>query len=530
MFDAAIVRTLGFVFATESAEPVSTGGVGMGALVLSLAVVLLLGWMAYLYVNTRRKRAAANEAAPPNLSQPMSDDELENAKLTRVLRAALFGSILLAIAMPWYALNEPDRQAEAAEMIVEEDVAAGAHWYGIDGFQCVNCHGPSAGGGAAPFTEARSGVATSWKVPSLNDIFFRYTEDEVKHWIVYGRDGTPMPANGLEGGGAMTVQEVDQVMAFLNSIQITQQEAFAQAESLTTLALAAIEGGAITTQDLITAQEAKIALVKDAGRQLGIIGGFPDDIKDLFQADGSCTVESAALVTATCANPAPDADRDGLADVVEGPLTAMANATLQAVVGAPPASQDIYSFTFDPTNAFSNEDPISKAPLPDLEAASELLNAVETEVLLLGVTSDREDAFLADLVTGLDFLNAAAGTQLWDVDYDAKAAEMEVTTEEAMQAAGLFNAYCARCHTGGYSAGSAFEQGTGSGAWGPSLLDNRAVIQFPGIEDHIKFIIDGSEDSKKYGINGLGSGRMPAFGEILSVTQIELIAKYERTL
>ena len=282
--------------------------------------------------------------------------------------------------------------------------------------------------------------------------------------------------------------------------------------------------------DLIVVQEAKIALVKDAGRQLSIIGGFPDDIKDLFQADGSCTAESAALVTATCANPAPDTDRDGLADVIEGPLTAMANATLQAVVGAPAASQAIYSFMFDPTNAFSNEGPVSKAPLPDLDAASEFLSALETEVLLLGVTSEGEDVFLADLVAGLDFLNAAAEAQLWDVDYDAKAAEMDVTTEEAMQAAGLFNAYCARCHTGGYSAGSAFEQGAGSGAWGPSLLDGRAVIQFPGIQDHINFIIDGSEDSKKFGINGLGSGRMPAFGEILSVTQIELIAKYERTL
>lgn len=502
----------------------------MGALVLTLAVVLLLGWMAYLFVNTRRKRAAANEAAPPNLSQPMSDDELENAKLTRVLRAALFGSILLAIAMPWYALNEPDRQAEAAEMIVEEDVATGAHWYGIDGFQCVNCHGPSAGGGAAPSVEARSGVSTSWRVPSLNDIFFRYTEDEVMHWIVYGRDGTPMPANGLAGGGAMTVQEVDQVMAYLKSIQISQQEAFAQAESATSLALAAIEGGAATTRDLIAAQEAKIALTKDAGRQLSIVGGFPDDIKDLFQADGSCTAESAALVTATCANPAPDADRDGLADVVEGPLSAMANATLQAVVGASAAAQDIYSFTFVPSNAFTNEGPVSKAPLPDLEAASEFLNAVETDVLLLGVTFEREDVFLADLVSGLDFLTAAAETQLWDVDYDAKAAEMDVTTEEAMQAAGLFNAYCARCHTGGYSAGSAFEQGTGSGAWGPALLGNRAVIQFPDFQDHIDFIIAGSEDSKKYGINGIGTGRMPAFGEILSVTQIELIAMYERTL
>ena len=43
--------------------------------------------------------------------------------------------------------------------------------------------------------------------------------------IVYGRQGTPMPANGLEGGGAMTMQEVDQVISYLQSIQITQEDA-----------------------------------------------------------------------------------------------------------------------------------------------------------------------------------------------------------------------------------------------------------------------------------------------------------------
>jgi len=502
----------------------------MGAVVLTFAVVLLLGWMAYLFVHTRRTRAAANEAAAPNLSQPLSDDELENQKLTRVLRAAMFAAILLAITMPFYALNEPGRQAEAAEKVAQADIEAGAKYYGINGFQCVNCHGPSAGGGAAPFTEARSGVSTTWKVPSLNDIFFRYSEDEIRHWIVYGRAGTPMPANGLDGGGAMTVQEVDQVIAYLKSIQISQQEAFAQVDSATSLALAAIEGGASATQDLIAAQEAQIALIKDAGRQLSIVGKFPDAIKDLFQADGTCTVASAALVNATCANPAPDADRDGLADAVEQPLTEMANATRQAVVGASAASQAIYSFTFDPTNAFTNEDPAAKVPLADLVAAKEFLNAVETEVLLLNVTADREESFLADLQRGLDFLNAAAQSQLWNVDFDAKAVEMDVTVDEAKQAAGLFNAYCARCHTGGYSAGSSFEQGAGSGAWGPSLIGGKAVLQFPDLNDHIEFIINGSQDASMYGINGLGSGRMPAFGEILSRAQIELIAKYERTL
>ena len=518
------------ILAAESSEPVSTGGgIGIGAAALSIAVVLFLTWMAFLYVNSRRTRAATQEPAPPNLSPPISDDELENAKLTKVLRAALFGSILLAVALPWYAINEPDRQAEAAHMFLEEDIEAGEHFFGIDGFQCESCHGADAGGGGAEYTEARSGVGTTWAVPSLNDIFFRYSDDEVRHWIVFGRAGTPMPGNGLEGGGSMTVQEVDQVIEYLRSIQVSQADAFAKSDTVTSIAISVIEGGADATQKLIDEQNKQIALVKDAGNQLGVIGTFPDVIKDLFQGDGTCTEASAAILSAMCENPAPDADKDGLADSIEGPLTKMARTTLDTVTGASGEAAAVYSYSFNPTLAFTNEDK-NRVPLPDLDAAEELLTTLETEVLLLTVTSDRSDDFLEGLNDGLAFLMAAAETELWAVDYDAKAAEMGVSVEQAMEAAGLFNGFCARCHTGGYSAGPAFEQGTGTGAWGPSLVAGRTVSQFPDFDEHVGFVIGGSTDGKRFGINGLGTGRMPAFGLILSETQIELIVKYERTL
>jgi len=186
--------------------PSNSTDLGVGIYALTAVVVVLLSWMGYLFLNSRRRRTAAHEAGPVNLSPPASDDELENRKLTRVLRAALFGSVLLAIALPWYAFNEPGRQESAAEAIVEGDITAGADLFSVERFACAQCHGPTAGGGAAPFTEARSGVDVVWAVPSLNDVLFRYSEDEVRFWIVFGRAGTPMPANGLEGGGAMSVQ------------------------------------------------------------------------------------------------------------------------------------------------------------------------------------------------------------------------------------------------------------------------------------------------------------------------------------
>ncbi|MCL1602027.1 MAG: hypothetical protein M3112_10930, partial [Actinomycetia bacterium] len=145
--------------AGDEAEPAASGrGLGIGAVALTLVVVLLLVWMAYLVLNSRRSRAASQEVAPPNQSQGISDDELENRKLTRVLRAALFGSILMAVIMPWYALNEPGRQEAFAESTIEANVEEGEHWYSPEGFACQDCHGPEGVGGAAAFVEPRSGV------------------------------------------------------------------------------------------------------------------------------------------------------------------------------------------------------------------------------------------------------------------------------------------------------------------------------------------------------------------------------------
>ena len=84
------------------------------------------------------------------------------------------------------------------------------------------------------------------------------------------------------------------------------------------------------------------------------------------------------------------------------------------------------------------------------------------------------------------------------------------------EAVGLFNGYCARCHTSGWSAGVPFTQEAGSGGFGPALWEGRPNIQFLSAEDLIEFITDGSVAQAPYGVNGIGSGRMPAFGQILT--------------
>jgi mono/diheme cytochrome c family protein len=87
---------------------------------------------------------------------------------------------------------------------------------------------------------------------------------------------------------------------------------------------------------------------------------------------------------------------------------------------------------------------------------------------------------------------------------------------------------CARCHTKGWSYGD--PQQSGGGAMGPNLTNGDTVRQFPVESDHVTFIENGSENGKKYGQQGQGSGRMPAFGQLLTTEQIEAIVEYERSL
>ena len=536
----------GLILAAEEAEETATAPstFGIGAIILTLTVAAVLAWMAFLYVNSRRRRAATREEPPQNLQPYLSDDELENKKTTRVLQGALLLAVLLAILLPAYALNEPDRQTEAADFFHEEDLHFGERWY--TQFSCIECHGPDGGGGAAAWVEERSGVDVGWNVPSINDVLYRYSEDEVRFWIVNGRAGTPMPASGLEGGGAMTVQEVDQVIEYIRSFQIPQEEALAKSEPATEAALTRIANGDDTVQSFIDREEAQRAEILEAPEKLAVVGDLPDEIKDLFTEDGTCTEATAALLDQTCDDPGEDTDRDGLTDVSEPLLTEIADIarvtlTTLNLSTLEDDEKGAYALSFDPFDAFTNETP-DGTPIPDLVEADALLQELENDILLLSVVAERQDAFLIEVDSGLEFLNTSADLRLWDVDFAAVQAAMNelgaqgetgpvtVTLDEAAQAVGLYNAYCARCHSGGWSAGSPFEAGAGSGAWGPALWDRRSLVQFPDWRDQVDFIVRGSQEAVQYGVNGIGSGRMPGFGQVLSERQIELIVLYERTL
>ncbi len=311
-----------------------------GALVLGAALLF------FFYTGTEPAKPRVEVA--PN-KKPYHDDEtLEGPVLTKVLGWSLVCAFVIAAVLPLYWVTEPSRQVSFAKRYNEEAVERGAAFYADpkvnpQGFGCAVCHGGVQGGTVRYFLQSGpdAGREVVWEAPSLDDVFYRFSREQVHDILVYGRPNTPMPAWGLQGGGPLTEQMINDVLSYLESVQVSPEEAS-----------------------------------RKAGSGLGLSG------------------------------------------------------------------------------------------------------------------------------------------------------------QE------LFNRNCARCHTQGWSyrypdmtSDRPVTLGPpGGGAFGPALNEGRSARQFPEVDSQVKFIAEGSIYGRPYGANGIGSGRMPGFGKLLTDEEIRRIVEYERSL
>ena len=497
---------------------------GIGAATLAIVAVAVIGWLAFLVRNTRVRHR--RDMPPPNLTPYLTDDDLETKRLDRVLLSALVAVAVIAIVTPFYYLNETARQEAAAHGFDDIAVERGHEWF-VE-YQCGNCHGADGGGGGAAFVEARSGLDTTWAAPAINDVLYRYTEEEVRYWLVYGRPGTPMPAWGAEGGGPLNTQQIDELIAYLDSIQIPQSEVLAAVDGRVDLEASRLAGADTQVAAVVTAQQAAIAALEAMPAQYDAIRDLPRRLESLLTDPTTCTDESAALLTTSCAGTASDQDRDGLSDATEINLGSL---VAQIVAGAPSsdARRAIEKLAFDPTTGYSTS--AGATPIADIEGARLLITDLGTIERDLRLASQNLEVLLDRAQAGLASVVASQEARLYAVDIPALAAEaFDGNVTRAQRAVGLYNSYCARCHTAGFSAGITFTQEPGSGAMGPSLREGRSVVQFPSIDDHYDFVVKGSTNGIRYGVNGVGRGWMPGFGAMLSSDDIMLIVEYERAL
>ena len=195
-----------------------------------LLTVLVLGWILYAWQNVRAGHdEIGSEVELAANRKPYYDDEtLEGPKLERTQLLAVLFLGVLTLALPIYWIFEPQRAANAQNGWDKRFAKYGSHLFAPTadgGFNCAGCHGGmNATGGVAPFaiTDAKTGEvkAVSWTAPALNTVLYRFSEDEVRFILTYGRPGSPMSPWGLAGGGPMNDQQITTIIEYLKSIQI----------------------------------------------------------------------------------------------------------------------------------------------------------------------------------------------------------------------------------------------------------------------------------------------------------------------
>ena len=206
----------------------------VGVVLLVIAVVVALVY-AFLNVRMSKPEVGSEIELAANRKPYYSDEELEGKKLDRTLTWGLLGLFVIAIGLPLYWLQEPSRQTNAVGDTQRKFIDRGEKMFAPTadgGFNCAFCHGTEGVGGVTPYTvtdpEGRFVKAVEWKGPALNTVLLRYTRDEVRYVLTYGRPFSPMPAWGAKGGGPLTEQQLQNLIDYMGSFQLTPEEAQAE--------------------------------------------------------------------------------------------------------------------------------------------------------------------------------------------------------------------------------------------------------------------------------------------------------------
>ncbi|MEX2393644.1 MAG: c-type cytochrome [Actinomycetota bacterium] len=185
------------------------------AATLGLLVVLLL-----LYGRPRRTR---QEPLPTNYAKGDPDSILEGSRLVKVQIWGVASAILITGFLTVYFVREPFREAEYGRKFLDASIHRGEIEFkpniaeNEQGANCAQCHGPGGEGGFAA-------TDPTWPAPPLNNIFARFTRDEITRIVRQGRPGTPMPSWGIEYGGPLNEQKIEDIVNFVETFQVGEDE------------------------------------------------------------------------------------------------------------------------------------------------------------------------------------------------------------------------------------------------------------------------------------------------------------------
>ena len=355
-----------------------------------IAVVAGIAWLGVLFISAIRGRGG--EEIAPNLRPGIDDEKIETRRLEGGQKAAIAFSAFLAVSLPLYFLGEPARQEGFVDEFSTASITRGQHI--VEEFACFTCHGPEGSGGTNNYVEKRSGVTVSWAAPSLNDVFYRYDEDEVNYWVTYGRGNTPMPPWGIPGGGPLNADQVTDVVNYLRTIQVPQEENLADVEPGINGALDALANADATVEAAILAQRQVLAQIEAAERDAAIVIPLAERARAVFDDAGDGL----------------DSDADGLSDAAEIELSDISQQAVEAF-------RIMETVTLDPE-------------APDAEAAeaaiAALQAAAETDPIVISNLTAIEAAVEGGSVDPEVGLSPAALANLGEIRAESEVAGVEV--------------------------------------------------------------------------------------------------------
>ena len=229
-----------------------------------LFVVISIGWVTYFFLNKGSSAAELGSEVEmaPNRKPYYDDEMLEGRRLERVQVLGVLLLLTVVIGLPMYWIFEPSRQAGAVSGEEERFRFWGEQLFQTTangGFNCAGCHGGMQGGGnVAPYAvtdvNTQEVTAVNWYAPALNTVFYRFSQEEVRFILNYGRPFSPMSAWGAPGGGPMTVQNIETLLVYLKSIQIQPEGCLTEDSFVENADPYVCEGGVLPEPDQASIQ------------------------------------------------------------------------------------------------------------------------------------------------------------------------------------------------------------------------------------------------------------------------------------
>ena len=198
------------------------------------------------------------EKVPPALRPGETDDVLEGPRLTRISVWGLVMSLFVALFIFFYWVHEPTRMDNATAFFDNNQVLRGEQYFYLPtdpktgatntrGIGCARCHGngnttasdnygDNADGGTNTYIDSTTGKSQTAVVPNLTGVFARYANPArrpgyktplayILATIEQGRtngtigDGDDMPTWSQAFGGPLTDQQINDIIAYLETIQ-----------------------------------------------------------------------------------------------------------------------------------------------------------------------------------------------------------------------------------------------------------------------------------------------------------------------